>query len=63
MTRAGDEDRVLRYEAIQQLIAEPHEKMIVLILKEKRWKQHFADSPEPIQLTSAGKDGFVVAKY
>ncbi|MFW2367120.1 MAG: phospholipid carrier-dependent glycosyltransferase [Desulforhopalus sp.] len=63
MKRDGNEDRVLSYRAIQQLIADPHEEMIVLILKEKRWNQYFSNSPEPKAFTSAGKDGFVVVKY
>lgn len=63
MKRAGNKDRVLSYGAIQQLIADPHEEMVVLILKEKRWNQYFSNSPEPKEFTSAGKDGFVVVKY
>jgi 4-amino-4-deoxy-L-arabinose transferase len=63
LERSGEENRVLSYPAINQLITEKQDRMIVLILKEKRWKQYFSESPEPHEFTSAGKDGFVVVQY
>lgn len=63
LERSGEKNRVLSYPAINQLITDKQDRMVVLILKEKRWKQYFSESPEPREFTSAGKDGFVVAKY